>query len=312
MPQYIVTGASGFVGRNLVLKLAENKENVVYAVVRGERSETSVFRHLHNVKILFCELKDIENLYSILKEEKIKSFFHLAWEGSTGAARADYELQMNNVVYTMKAFDVAKKLKCEKFLCAGTISEHVTDQIHKLKTVSQNMIYALAKRMTYDLLDVVSRGDDLKLVWMRFSNIYGPGNTSGNLISYTFKELAEGNIPQFGTGRQPYNFIYIDDLIHAICCLEEAELMGNCYFLGSGEVMPLKEYLTQIPAILGIDCEMGIGKRPDDGLEFKEEWFDIADLKKETSFRARYTFAQGIRAAFEADKLQRAAEEGQL
>ena len=40
MTQYIVTGASGFVGKNLVLELAKKEKNFIYAVVRNEDSDT--------------------------------------------------------------------------------------------------------------------------------------------------------------------------------------------------------------------------------------------------------------------------------
>ena len=301
MTQYIVTGASGFVGKNLVLELEKKEKNFIYAVVRNEDSDISMIRTLKNVRILFCTLNNIKTLYDILKKENIRSFFHLAWEGSTGVRRSDYELQMKNIIYSVKAFEVAEQLHCEKFLCAGTVSENITNQIYKLEIISQNMIYALAKKMTYDLLNIVSQNSSLKLVWMQFSNIYGPGNKSGNLISYTFRELMNGKVPKFGPALQPYNFIYIADLIQAICCLEKAVLADNRYFLGSGEVMLLKDYLIQIPAILGINCEMGIGERPDDGVIFEQDWFDITTLKQETTFQEKYTFNEGIRETYEKE-----------
>lgn len=304
MTNYIVTGASGFIGTNLVRELAKEKDHFVYAVVRNERSDIDAIGSLENVKVLCCELENLPELDNLLKGKPIRSFFHLAWEGSTGPARSDYALQMKNAVYTVKAFELAEQLGCRKFLCAGTISERLLDQLEGLDMVSQNLIYALAKKTACDLLKIRSKQSPLKLVWMQFSNIYGAGNRSGNLISYTFQELKAGRTPQYGSGKQPYNFTYIDDLIQAVCCLEAAELSKTQYFLGSGEVMPLKDYLLQIPQALSLDAAMGIGARADDGLVFDKEWFDIADLKKDTAFQATYSFAAGIRASFAADGIR--------
>ena len=77
MTQYIVTGASGFVGKNLVLELAKKEKNFIYAVVRNEDSDISMIRTLKNVRILFCTLNNIKTLYDILKKENIRSFFIL-------------------------------------------------------------------------------------------------------------------------------------------------------------------------------------------------------------------------------------------
>ena len=49
-------------------------------------------------------------------------------------------------------------------------------------------------------------------------------------------------------------------------------------------------------------AELGIGKRPDDGLIYRKEWFDISSLQKDTSFRAKYTFKEGLLASLRADK----------
>ena len=46
---------------------------------------------------------------------------------------------------------------------------------------------------------------------MQFSNIYGVGNKTGNLVSYTLGELMAGKEAAFGPALQPYDFIYVDD-----------------------------------------------------------------------------------------------------
>ena len=43
---------------------------------------------------------------------------------------------------------------------------------------------------------------------MQFSNIYGPDNKTGNLVSYTIDELRNGNEALFGPALQPYDFIF--------------------------------------------------------------------------------------------------------
>jgi nucleoside-diphosphate-sugar epimerase len=51
---------------------------------------------------------------------------------------------------------------------------------------------------------------------MQFSNIYGIGNNTGNLVSYTLGELILNKEANFGPALQPYDFIYVDDLIEAV------------------------------------------------------------------------------------------------
>ena len=295
----IVTGASGFIGKKLVQELAKNVKDTVIAIVRNEKSDISGIDCLENVEIIFCEMSNITSLLQQIKKKKIDCFFHLAWEGSTGIQRANYEIQMNNVKHSLDAFKIAEKLNCQKFLCAGTISERILEQIDDLSNVSQNMIYAQAKKTLHDLLKIISKNSITRLVWMQFSNVYGPGNTTGNLISYTLSELQAGRIPAYGSANQPYNFIYIDDLIHGVCGLANSDLKKEFYFIGSDEILLLKDYLKQIPKILNYDVELGIGKRPDDGVKYDWEWFDNSDLKQDTGYTSKYSFRKGIAVLME-------------
>lgn len=293
----IVTGANGFVGRWLVKALSDNGV-YVYAVVRNKKKDTSFLENMDNVSIIYCDLAEIKELSQILTDRKIDCFYHLAWTGSAGTLRADYAVQLQNAEFCCDAASAAKELGCRKFLCAGTITENISDEILDLKNISQNMMYGICKKTAHLLLEVFCRKIDIPLVWMQFSNIYGPGDVSGNLISYALGELSRGNRPLFSKGLQPYNFIYVEDLSYAAYMLGQKDVLPGNYFLGNGDNRLLYQYLSEIPEILGEGYEVGIGERPEDGITYDEEWFDIAKLKEQTGFEAGYSFKEGIEKTF--------------
>ena len=115
MPTFAVTGASGFIGRNLVRTLAADPENIIYAIVHHEKPEVSFIRNFENVRVLSWDMRDMEFLRRSLQDQRIQTFFHLAWEGSTGPLRADYALQMENISRTADAFALAEELGCGRF-----------------------------------------------------------------------------------------------------------------------------------------------------------------------------------------------------
>lgn len=301
---WIVTGASGFVGKSLIKELSKNKQNKIVAICRSQDSDKGEIEKLSNVKFVYCKLGNYQNLVEQLSGEKIDIFCHLAWEGATGKKRADYEIQMNNVKASVCAFKVSESIGCKKFMCAGTVSENLLNQIENLDVIPQNMIYAQAKYTLYEFLKIISHNSKTKLVWMQFSNVFGSGDKTENLISYTFKELIAGRIPEYGSGGQPYNFIYIEDLVNAIICLANGSLKKDRYFIGSEEVFLLREYLSVIPKIIGKNIQLGIGKRVDDGLIYKKEWFDITDLKRDTEYISKYRFEDGILKIYQEKYLE--------
>ena len=298
MKKAIVTGANGFVGQWLVKELIRH-DITVYAVIKDENEDISVFGVINELNIVYCDLSNIKNLCDLIPDNDIDVFYHLAWTGAGGPLRADYAVQLDNARYSCDAAYAAKQLGCKKFLAAGTITENVVDNMLKMQNPSQNMMYGICKKTTRLLLNVYCQMIELPFVWMQFSNIFGPGNFSGNLISYTMTELINGKKPSFSKGTQPYDFIYIKDLVNAVYLLGVKELKERSYFLGSGKSRLLREYLSAIPEILGNGYEVGIGERPEDGIEYKTEWFDISALQRDTGFCPAYDFKDAISETFD-------------
>jgi len=53
----------------------------------------------------------------------IDVFYHLAWSGSFDVNRIDEKLQMHNALWTVYAVRVASKVRCKRFIGAGSFVE---------------------------------------------------------------------------------------------------------------------------------------------------------------------------------------------
>ena len=295
MKKVVITGANGFVGSSLVNELSLLGIEI-YAVVRDETSDISRIHNHDHVHIIYCDLSNILQLPAKITEKNIETFYHLAWNGAMGELRSDYTTQLTNAKYTCDAAKAADLLGCEKFLTAGTVTENIVAQSLQLPKPSQNMVYAICKNTTRQLLNVSSKPLKVQCIWMQFSNIYGPGDVTGNLISYTLFELLKGNRPLFSKGAQYYDFLYITDLINAMILLGESNLSKNFYFLGSGDSRLLSDYLEAVSNALDFDkSTIGIGEREEDGLKYCKEWFGIEDLRSDTGFIPQISYEEGIK-----------------
>lgn len=293
MKKVIVTGANGFIGSWLCKELTE-KGIRVFAIVRNENSNIEKIDKNDNIKIIYCELDKISELKNKILDRDIDVFYHLAWSGSGGKDRSNYNTQLLNVKYACDCANIAKELKCEKFLCAGTITEKIAENALSINKKSENLIYGLAKHTTHYMIDIICKKIDLDYVWMQFANIYGPYDKTDNIINYTLKSFNEGTVPEFSDGNQMCDFIYIKDLVKAIYLLGEKNTHSNFYFLGSGYPRMLKEYLIAIRDAYNGKCEIGLGKRPDYNIDYKKEWFDISKLQQDTGYKSYFTFEEGI------------------
>lgn len=296
MKRVIVTGANGFIGSSLIKKLVSKKIEVVALDITFANSQLPQCELIKEIEV---GLDDIKKLEEVIPINDYDSFYHFAWAGVNGPAKADPVVQLKNAEMAMNCATVAKNIGCKKLLCAGTIAERAIESLGYLKRTSGGMLYGVAKHATHLMLETYCKNIGVDFVWMQFSNIYGPENKTGNLVSYTIGELAKGNVASFGPALQPYDFIYVDDLIEAVMRLGERNTSKNCYFIGSGEPRVLKEYLFEIGKEYGREELIKVGLRPDDGIKYTIDMFDTIELVKDIGNYISKNFTEGIRYTIE-------------
>ena len=142
--------------------------------------------------------------------------------------------------------NICKKLSVKKYLCAGTVAENATFSLSNLQQTSGGMMYGVAKHACRLIVEDYCKNIGQNFVWMQFSNIYGVGNKTGNLVSYTLGELMAGKEATFSPALQPYDFIYVEDLIEAVYRLGANETKKAFYYIGSGSPRILKNWLVML------------------------------------------------------------------
>jgi nucleoside-diphosphate-sugar epimerase len=219
----------------------------------------------------------------------------VAWRGVNGAEKADPTVQLANKQMAVDCANVCKQLGVKKLLCAGTVAENATFSLPYLTQTSSGMMYGVAKHACNIIMEDYCKNIGLPFVWMQFSNIYGVGNKTGNLVSYTLGELMAGKEATFGPAQQPYDFIYVDDLIEAIYRLGIIHTSKTFYYIGSGSPRMLKEYLIRIGELVGCVNKIGIGIRQDDGIRYSMEMFDNRNLVETIGEYVLTDFDNGVK-----------------
>lgn len=289
MKKVIVTGANGFIGSSLIKKLIENGVQVIaidltFACNRLPGSEL----------ITKIEAGVDANLAENIPSGEYDAFYHLAWKGVNGADKADPAVQLANIQMAVDCANICKRLNIKKYLCAGTVAENAIISLPYLKKTTGGMMYGVAKHACRLILEDYCKSIGLSFVWMQFSNIYGVGNKTGNLVSYTLGELLVGRKATFGPAIQPYDFIYVDDLIEAVYRLGTKKTENTFYYIGSGRPRILRDYLLRIGELAGCADKVGVGIRPDDGIKYSMDMFDNSSLVEAIGEYVSVDFDSGI------------------
>jgi nucleoside-diphosphate-sugar epimerase len=292
MKKTIISGATGFLGFHLSAALIKQGIDV-FALTR--RGTANAARLPKGVTVIPCDMDEYEKLPELLNGTQPDIFYHLAWEGATGPGRADAELQTLNVQRTLSALIAAKASGCKKFIAAGTVYENFYEQMVSAPVFRNASFYIMAKRFARDMARQLALKAGIDFVWCTFCHPVGRYMKPEQLFAYAVKSLMEGNSPAFGPAEDFFDVIDAEDLAYGLYLAGEKNVSQSEYFIGSGEARPLKEYLAALPQILGVNTDVRIGQKPDDGMRFDPRWFDGEKFEKDTGFKAKVSFEEAIR-----------------
>lgn len=213
----LVTGATGFIGSHLVVKLLE-LGCVVSIIVRAD-SDTwrikDVLKH-ENLKIYSDTSEDVERLFV---EQSIDCVVHLAakyikYHSSPAEAR---QLMEANVVFPAMLLDIMIKYNVRSIVSAGSFFEYDLENkniLSELSPVKPYNLYARTKLMMHDLLGDYARWYDLSSVYLRIFSAYGPKDNE-KLFSYLIKNFLDKKEIELTPSEQQWNFTYVSDIVDA-------------------------------------------------------------------------------------------------
>ena len=273
---YIITGATGFVGKQLVLELLKQKEEVTVLV----RDAAKIPKEWSdNVQVIKTDLHHFKEV----KEEQIagtsdRCFIHMAWEGTAGQLRADEQIQLSNIIGVHDAVELAARLKCKRFVYAGSIMEYEAMKalVHDGFEPGLGMIYSTAKLAADFMGRIWCKNYGLDYVCVIISNIFGPGEKSERFLNTLIRRMLHNESIDLTHGNQLYDFIYITDAVHGIYMVADKGEAYNSYYLGNPQARPLKEFIVRAKEVLQSACDLNFGAVPYSGVPLTWEEFDDA------------------------------------
>lgn len=293
MKNVIVTGANGFLGKTLVNSLLNNG----YSVVALDICFDDVLANDNRVTCINVNNKEITEIEKEIPEEDYLYLIHLAWAGTSGDARADYNLQLKNIELTCNYVELCKKLKCKRFVYASSINEMETYEYLQSDNIdpSGGYIYGTGKLAAHLMGETVAKLNDVEFIPVIITNIYGIGEKSARMIYTSIKKLLNNEHCSFTEGYQTYDFIYISDAINSIIAVAEKGKAFNRYYIGSGSPKPLREFLIKMRDIVNPKIEIGLGDIPFKGINVSYEQFDLKKVERDTGYINEIPFDKGIK-----------------
>lgn len=294
MKKAIVTGATGFIGTILVENLCKNGVEVI-AVVRKSSINKNRLISCKNLSIIECDMSDICELSKSIKIKDADVFFHLAWEGTSGDGRSDYNLQLLNIEYTLNALKVANNICCKKFVGVGSLMEfEVNYLMENDKQLFPNNIYNISKYTAHVMTKALSSELEIDYIWTYITNAYGEHETSPRFFNTTIKKMINKDVMNFTLADNLYDFVHVLDVVNAIYLIGKHGKNDSNYCIGSGSPEELKKYITKMRDFIDKDLDLNFGKVKASMIYLNKDVYSIEKTTNDTGYVPQISFEEGL------------------
>lgn len=252
MKKIFVTGATGFVGANLVRTLL--KKNYEVHIIKRKNSDVWRIKdvlpklHLHEIDLL--EKRFLARLLQTLKPNVI---FHLANLGLYGGIDAPLNKSLEvNLQGTVNLIEAADSIDYECFINTGSSAEY-GDKNTPMKeddVCQPTSNYALAKLASTLYAKSYATKTNKPLATLRLFSPFGPFDHPARFITETILKLLKGEEIYIKDPSAVHDYIFIEDVVSAFlqCIKNPKKLSREIINVGSGKQIQVKgvlELLTQ-------------------------------------------------------------------
>jgi nucleoside-diphosphate-sugar epimerase len=232
-----LTGATGYVGLQLALKLA-SENFLVHALIRDINSN-KIPKH-KNIVVFEGDLCDYESICKAM--EGCSYVFHTAAYTNLKCKSID-NFYRGNVVGTQNVLNAALHHQVKKVIYTSTLATFGPSYMEVPITESQPRLasyandYELTKSMSEEVvMDYVKKGLNCNV--LNLSRVYGPGlNTYSNGINTLITKMVKNDILIVPSRLDVIaNYVYIDDVINAYLLALQTGKTGEKYIIGGENV----------------------------------------------------------------------------
>lgn len=261
----LVTGAAGFIGTNLIRKLAEGGHSIVTVDIDQVTDPATLgmlTKHwISGVIIKHWVLdivKDRDSLKLAFGNTKPDVVIHLAaYAGVRQSLEKRSQYVRNNVMGMTHVLDLCKEYNVKRLIYASSSSVYgMTDGKPSKETDPTNPIsvYAATKKMCEVLAETYSRLYSMDIIGLRFFTVYGPhGRQDMAIHKFTDAIYKETRIELNASLNASRSFTYVDDVVNSIVylLLLKPNLSHEVLNVGSEDAYSLQELIKLIEKHLG-------------------------------------------------------------
>ena len=292
----LVTGASGFIGRNMLLGLPADWK--VTATYHRDPSFTQFLadNSLVNVVPLRVDLAAAEAFTGWDPGERtFDACIYLAANGdpaySDHAPLDDLRANAVAIVNTLSELKFGHFM----FFSSGAVYDGLRGEVDPTSALCPTLPYAISKWASERYVaHARRRGSVAQASIVRFFGAYGPYEASRKIYGRLVRQFAFERNPRFairGDGRNLIDAMYVDDTVRAIRLMLARESGDRTYDLCSGAPLTLEALVRTAAARFGLAPEIDFVGEVPEYIEFRSR---DRGLREDSGFQPQVPLEEGL------------------
>jgi len=285
----LVTGATGFIGRNVLAPLISSGYEV-HAVYAASSVEKLSGVYWHQVNLL--DKKAVSNL---LVKVQPTHLLHFAWYADPGKfwnSIENYRWLESSISLLLEFHRNGGQRVVMAGTCAeydwnyGICSEYTTPR-------KPSTPYGVCKNALQEILNSYAGQFKLSSAWGRVFFLYGPGENPAKLVSSVINSLLKGEVANCSTGSQKRDFMHVSDVASAFVALLNSDVDGVVN-VGSGQSTSVREIVVKIANMLKAEDRINFGAIPTADNESQNIEADVSRLNNLVGWKPTYDLSSGL------------------
>ena len=289
MKRVLVTGATGFIGRQCLPLLLACSDDV-HAVSSQVDAGTHPAICWHQANLL-----DFYQVSDLIQRVQPTHLLHFAWNVVPGK----FWTSLDNFKWVQASLALVQEFSKwggQRAVIAGTCAEYDWNYgycTEKVTPLSPSTVYGTCKNALREMVDAFMRQTGLSTAWGRIFCLYGPYEHSERLVPFVIQSVLEGKRVPCSHGHQVRDYLHVQDVADAFVALLKSDVKGPVN-IGSGYPVSVKSIINGITDKLGGQdlIEWGVIPVPEN-----DPCFLIADrsrLSDEVGWHPKHDLKSGL------------------
>lgn len=253
----LVTGGAGFIGSCIANDLVSHGAIVTVYDLPASLQRIRTQFEKNGIQMVSGDIRDRNQLLSACRDQDLVSHQAAVLETTLTAAKKVCDV---NIQGSIEVFSAAAAAEVPRVIYAS--SETVYGQAVTLPQPESHPTnplhpYGVSKLAVEKLVQVYSANHGTKTIGFRYSNVYGPGEWFGRVLTVFLKRAHQGKPPVLWGGDQVRDFIYVTDIaqFHSLCAAKE-QLPWDIFNVSTGIGTTIRELGLMMSDMFGLDPPM--------------------------------------------------------